>query len=473
MAQKNFLLYGNAKPSLLTRLKALPALLSNQTLFQTFQQNQYARYGFGFTIDPWNKNRAIQKGYDLNALVYAIIKKIAKTASYAPWGAYRVVDDQQYKRYKSLSLMGGESLTATRVAKVKALEPVKDSRLTELLTYPNPEQTFSEFIENLIGYRLITGDAYMWANMGEIGGNAGKPLELHVLPSQFMNIVTEPGFPVGVLGYMLQDGSKRGFTADEVMHSKYWNPNYDVIGSHLYGFSPLQAAWLTVQQDNDAKQAAIEILQNRGPRGVLAMESLADQPDQVAAEQSGRLKQRWEETRREYRGGIVPIGGKAEWISVGLSINDMKILEIGDYTRETLCNVYGVSSILFNNDAASTLDNYKMAVKEFITNAVLTEANSIRDDLNRKLSTVWGYRGSGIIVDYDASVYSELNEDVGKLVAWLAQAYWLTPNQRLQFQGETVSDDPLMDKYYFPNNLVPLEDLTMGQDIPLPPANDL
>src|SRR5699024_2445913 len=120
---------------------------------------------------------------------------------------------------------------------------------------------------------------------------------------------------------------------DHVLHSKYWNPKYNSMGSSLYGFSLLQSAYTSTLEDNEAREAAIEIIHNRGIRGGLAMEALQENQD-LASEAAGTLKERWRQTQKEDKGGIVPIAGKANFLRMGLPLEDLKILEMRNYTRE-------------------------------------------------------------------------------------------------------------------------------------------
>jgi len=61
---------------------------------------------------------------------------------------------------------------------------------------------------------------------------------------------------------------------------------------------------------------------------------------------------------------------------------------------------------------------------------------SIRDQFNRKFQTDWGFKNTGRVIDYDASVYLELQEDKGKQIAWLKDAP-LHLRRKLEIMGES------------------------------------
>lgn len=463
--QTNFLRFGTPFPSFLERAKSLIRFKKDNFIPSSTVLN----YGFGSIIPDSTKINSIKEGWNKSATVYAIVRKIAKTCAYAPWQAYKIVDDQAYKKYKSLAsqTQTNKSIGQLQIAKVKALEPIQDNRLNDLYSNPNPLQSGSEYIEALITYKLLTGDSYEWANMLDLGRNSGTPGELWPLPSHLMQIIHNGSFPLGIKAYILADGNQRQFTPEEVLHTKYFNPNYSFLGTHLYGFSPLQASWLTVQEDNDAKQAGIEILQSRGPRKIITVETDAIRTAEQAAEQAGRLQKRWREQMIENKGGLVLMPGKGGSIDVGLGINDLKILEISNYTQDDLCNVYGVWSGLFNSQSNQKYDNVNQFRKDFIINTVLPELNQLRDARNYKLRTDWGYKNAGIVLDYDPTVYAELQEDFKELATWLKMTDWFTPNEKRAYMNEPPIDNPAMDRVYIPTNYAPIDEIGM-EVMPLP-----
>lgn len=462
--ERNLIVFGSVKPTLADRLKALPALLKSiltKSSDNFIPATQYGWFGMGSTIQDASKINAINEGWNKNATLYSIVRKIAKTCACAPWQVYKVVDDQAYKRYKAMSMQEQTSKTFAQLhlAKVKALQPVQSHPLNDLYANPNPQNSGSEYTEALITYKLLTGDAYEWGRMV----SRGTVAELWPLPSHLMQIISNGMFPVGVLKYALLAGTVVQFTPEEVLHTKYFNPNYSFLGNHLYGFSPLQAAWLNLQQDNDARDAAIEMLQNRGVRGIMTLPGITS--DSVAAETAGRLKERWREMQIEDRGGIVAMPGDGKFVPVGLTMADLKILEISGYTQDDLCNVYNVWSGLFNSQGTQTHDNVNQYKKDFIVSVILPELNSLRDARNNKLQRDWGYKGKGIVLDYDATVFSELQEDMEKLATWLNTAWWFTPNKKLAYMNESPEDNPAMDRVYIPSTYVPIDEVGMT-DVP-------
>src|SRR5699024_136727 len=121
-------------------------------------------------------------------------------------------------------------------------------------------------------------------------------------------------------------------------------------------------------------------------RGILFSEIMAENPN-MAKEQAGLLKERWRQTRMEEKGGVVPMPGKGAYEQIGLSIADLKILEISNYTMRDICNIYGVWAGLFNSGDNQKYDNVSQFRKDFIINVVLPELNQRKSALNHKLQT--------------------------------------------------------------------------------------
>lgn len=445
--------FGTPYPSLMKRIAV--NLFGNGYLntYQSTEQFWTAIYSHHAA----SKRELVLNGYGQNVTVYSIITTISRVAAQAQWGVYRVKDARKYERLKALRKNDYSVFNDVEVRKTKeeALEPYDSHYLNHVFQHPNEQQSGSEFMENLLGFKLLTGDSYVWANMTD----AGKIAEMWIMPSHHIEILTN-GYaanPQREVGYKLQLGSRLiQFESDEICHSKYWNPMWNGAGSQLYGFSPLDAAWLNVMQDNNARSAAVELLQNRGVRGVLAMQSDKITTAAQFQENKGRLKEEWRQNSKEYRDNIMPIFADAKWVDIGLGAKDLAILEICNMNRDDLCNAYGISSILLNNNEHSTLDNYTNARKELITRAVLPLLNSTRDAFNRKLQIDWNRTGEKIVVDYDQTIYTELYDDVWKMVERMKNAGVFTDNEiRIQANYEALPA-PVYNEVWKKTNDVPV-----------------
>jgi hypothetical protein len=399
--------------------------------------------------------------YSNNSEVYAIVKRISKTISTVPFYVYQVKNTKQLQRYKGMvdNASSTKDLAAAELIRIKAIDQVADSPLNKLLEQPNEYQSFSELMENVIGYKLITGNSYLWAN--RVGNN--KVSELVCLPSQYIAIISD-GTIYGVEGYRFTLVGWDKIAKEDVIHLKYFNPYFNTNAQQLYGLSPLQAAYRTVQRSNDAKDTSVAMLQNQGPRGIL----YADEGSDFGPEQAGKMKEDFYQQYGTKLGGIsnnagnlIIAGAKLGWVNMGLSPIDLNILESEKITLRELCNVYGVNSALFNDPDNKTYNNMKEAKKEMLTQVVLPELIMIRDALNRFFANEMG---RDFYIDFDITVFPELQEDMKETSAILSQSWWITPNEKRAAMRYDIIDEQTMDEIYIPAGYLPIAEITMLQD---------
>jgi len=84
---------------------------------------------------------------------------------------------------------------------------------------------------------------------------------------------------------------------------------------------------------------------------------------------------------------------------------------------------------------------------------------SLRNHLNRKLSDDWGYKNTGYVVDFDQTVFTELQEDVAAKSTWVNQLRGLGPNEQRTLLGLEKIDNPLFDEQWInPDDGTPLSE---------------
>ena len=427
------------------------------------------------TWDGQNQSQIVRDSYVGNDLVYAIIQLITQKAKVAPWFVYKVKSKEAQKRYLA------KMQHPDKIANYKELQELKeqafeiyegDAKLNELLKYPNTDDTWSDIIEQWVGFKKITGNAFMYAKqIGEESINRRKPLELYMLPSQYMAIkVNTEIFPPKKVAYQLYYGQYIPFTTEEILHDKYFNPEWSATGGQLYGLSPLRAASKVLTRSNASKEASVAMFDNMGPLGVLYMDD--DRFDPLSGkEQAQALKMQISANTGASKHGSAAVSGyKVGWAQIGLPAKDLQLIESEKWDKEALCSIYGVPPLLLGSQDAASYNNMKEAEKALVNRAVLPELTAIRDNLNRKMQTDWGYKGTDIFVDFDMTIYSELEANRAEQSTWLNTAWWITPEQKLKIQG--LSPDPNVpiedyQKLYVPQGLTPIDEFTnLPVDVP-------
>ena len=439
--------------SILDRLKSLITKNAQQSAAE-YNRAIYNWLGESILWNPENDDTYINEGYRKNATIYSLINIITKAATTIPFQVYEIDNKADYKRYKAMTsgLVDGNVLHKSEILKKRALVEIEDTELHMLLDRPNPMQSYSSFITEVIAFGKLTGNRYIYGIAPESGANAGKYKEMYVMPSQMMEIVSG-GIMQPVKSYRIQYNGQVDIPAEQICHIKDFNPYYDGTGSHLYGQSPLRAGLRSMTTNNEAVQTGVKYLQNQTARGVLMSEE-----GDINEVQAQQLKDKFRSAHQgsNNAGDIIITPKKLSWVNFGLNASDVSLIEQYNASIKDLCNIYHVPVQMLNNTDASTYNNMKEAKKALYQNAVIPELCKIRDELNRWLAPQFGEK---LCIDFDFSVIPELQEETEKVVSQMSQAWWLTPNEKRMAMnyGEDEESDILND-YYIPANLIPVKD---------------
>ena len=426
-----------------------------------FNKIIYNYLGQSIIWNPENDDTYINKGYMFNSTVYSIVNLITKTACMIPFQVYEVKNENELKRYKSLTngLASGNSLQKAQMVRKHALAELSDTEIHQLLERPNPAQSYSSWIQEIIAFGKLTGNRYIYGIKPESGPNQAKWQELYVLPSQSVEINSN-GIFEPVASYTLDYSGTYHMEAADVCHIKDFNPYYDGTGSHLYGMSPLKAGLRSLDANNEAVTTGVKYLQNQTSRGVL----MSDEGD-LNEVQAKQLKDKF---RQQYQGSdnagdIIITPKKLSWVNFGLNAADVSLIEQYNASIKDLCNIYQVPVQLLNNTDTSTYNNMVEAKKSLYQNAIIPELNKIKDELNRWLVPAYGEK---LYLDFDYSNISELQEEMDSVVKQMTSAWWVTPNEKRQAMNFGVDEDSEeMNDYYVPVNLMPMKNDTIEDEV--------
>lgn len=398
---------------------------------------------------PDNVETYIDKGYLFNPVVYSIVSFIAQKAGAIPWGVYEVKNDKALHSYKSANSYN----LNTKIIKTKALVALPDHELNAIFMKPNILQGWAEFIEQVVGFKLVTGNSYIHMIGPTAGLNKGSIREMWNIPSQIIRPVAGDRMePVRGYKYLTSDTL---IPYDQVIHLKYWTPEY-FNGQNLIGLSPLRASLRLITKSNSSFDSSVGALQNQGAFGIISAEKDTDLTEEQADMIESRLMEKVGGPAN--RGKNIVTSATLKWQQMGMSPVDLNIIESDRMDLRALCNVYHVPSELFNDTANKTYSNTKEAGSAVYTNAVLPALNQFRDALNQYISGKY----PGLYCDYDASMISELQDDLQLMTTALAGAWWLTPEERRDIMNFPADDtNPLLKDYWIPAGLVPMSASTV------------
>ena len=214
------------------------------------------KWGFKFTQYDNNAKTYITKGYNVNPDVYAVITQKANEVTRIPYFIKKVKNEQAKERWNQLRQKYSPEIYLKKVIlESKAFDVDDEIKLP--LDKPNILQSWREMFALYETFMDLTGNAYFYLLAPEEGMNAGTPIQIYLLPAHLIQIVLKEdvdmmGMDNPVKSYILTEGDQYiEFDAENVIHVKMSNPNYDLAGSHLYGQSPLRAALSSIQSSNE------------------------------------------------------------------------------------------------------------------------------------------------------------------------------------------------------------------------------
>jgi HK97 family phage portal protein len=285
--------------------------------------------------------------------------------------------------------------------------------LLDLLARPNPGQPGREFCEQLYGFLLVAGNAYV--EKVEI---EGLPRELHALRPDRMKAVASLNGWAEAYEYSVNGQSVR-LPREAVMQLKLFNP----LNDH-YGMSPLEAAQRAIDTHNAASAWNKAMLDNSArPSGALVY---AGGEGQLTAEQFERLKS---ELEASYQGSAnagrpMVLEGGLDWKQMGYSPRDMEFISAKDGAAREIALAFGVPPMLLGIPGDNTFANYMEANRSFWRQTVLPMASRVAEAMT-------GFLGGGRYrLAHDLDQVEALSADREALWARVGRAEFLTEDEK-------------------------------------------
>lgn len=330
-----------------------------------------------------------------NPYVYACINRRADDSAAVPWLLY------------------------TDRAKSREIE---SHPILDLLDSPNPVQSGYEFRRNLMGYRLLNGNGYMYAVPNSLTG----PKEMYLMRPDAVSYIKGQNMAEPVSGWRYSGiyGSL-AISPQDLAHWRFWNPVDDVLG-----LSPLMAAALSVQSSNDSRMWNVGQLQNGGkPSGTITTDM------SLTAKQREDLKK---ELERKHGGAlnagkVMVMEAGMHWEQMGMTAVEMDWLEGQGVSAREIALIYKTPPEIIGDSANKTYSNFKEAEEAFARSTIIPDLEELKSILNRWL--VPKYKGEKLWLDYDADAIAGLRNSRSQLWSDLNNTSWLTINEKRQAAG--------------------------------------
>ena len=297
-----------------------------------------------------NQNTLLQKGYEQNVDVFSVIKKITDTFKSVPWIVEQRQADGTYIK-------------------------IDNTSIHELMSAPNMTKgyTWEDIDEQMLIYLLASGNNYM---IGNTQINKTLIEEVDILPAPYVCPISNGDFFNPAIRYEFELGTNdRTFQADEIEHTKIFNPGYSSVDESLLGLSLIQVAKDAVSVGNERWDAHANLLQNRGAVGMITDKSARP----MLPEEAQNVQDAWNrDIQGAHNSGKIKVTNKdLSYIQMAMSATDLQLVNSDVVTLRAVCNVFGLDSSLFNDPANKTFNNRKEAEKALFTNAIIPIAEKV------------------------------------------------------------------------------------------------
>jgi len=344
----------------------------------------YSFSGFSsFFYNRVNERQLINESYLSNDDVYSILNYLVNNTASIPLKLY------EKRRNKWLEV-----------------EDINND-LLKLLNKPNPSQTQKEYRKEQYFNYLLTGDLFE-LKKASIGFTV--PDYLHILPSQFVEVEkTNKKFFDSVTNYKFTYGGFiENYLPEQVIHLKNYDPTYPET---CKGLSPFQSGYSSLSTSNQVHEAEKSMIENRGATGMIS----SNKEDYPLTEEER------EEVDKNFKGRIggaknynkmITVSSNVKFTQLGANVKDLMLTEIDLNKMRKFCNLFGLSSQLFNDPANKTFNNLAEAKKSFYTQAAIPLANIFVDNWNENLVPIFNEKDNKqYYIELDTSKIEELQKD--------------------------------------------------------------
>ncbi len=301
----------------------------------------------------------------------------------------------------------------------------------DLLARPNQAQGQSDLLEAVYAQLLLTGNGYIEAVAGEIGG----PVELHALRADRMQVVPGPdGWPMAydyVVGAKKHRFDVTG-PRPSICHIKSFHPQDD-----HYGLSPMQAAASAMDVHNAATRWSKALLDNAArPSGAIVYNGVDGVMNQ---EQFDRLQVEMESYHQGARNAGRPmlLEGGLDWKPMGFSPSDMEFQKTKEAAAREIAQAFGVPPMLLGIPGDATYANYAEAHRAFYRLTVLPLARKVCEALSNWLGQ---FDETGVKISADPDQVAALAPEREALWARVGKAEFLSRSEKRRLLGLPVEN---------------------------------
>lgn len=283
----------------------------------------------------------------------------------------------------------------------------KEARaLTSLLSQPNPHMSMQDCMERWVMHLEITGNAVAH----RVRGSDGRLLELwpvdpsHIRPKR---TIQKDDFDMGYLFRPKAWADEVKLKSTDVVHWMYQHP-----ADPRWGLAPLLSAALAVDTDITAAAWNLRSLRDGAkPLGAVLM------PDTLDDDQWNLATEQINQAARDRLRQFLVFSGATDIKSLGFSPTDMDFLAGRKFSRDEICAVLGVPSILVSQGQDATYSNMEAAKRGFWEDTIVPLLADFTKTLASALLADFGLDGSKWRIRADLTDVAALRENEGVRLA--------------------------------------------------------
>ena len=368
--------------------------------------------------------------------------------------AYKTIDD-------IFSIVHKLAKTAAEIKLYGYNAQMEDLPETDKLTIFLQSFTYRQRVE-MYTWLFLKDECFIYPET-TLGVN-GTVEKVHFLNPNYITLAVADTWPIEVVGYKYfnpNEGVDKTFLADEIIHIKGFNPSDNYVES-LRGLSRITVLAKRLTRVSSNMDNSVAQMQNGGVPGVMYIEDL---PHNASSKQIvDAIKSNYAKFAGNPGNKGAPFiqAGKFGYFATGSELVDMQSIAMENVDFKKMCNVWGISDVVMNSDAASTESNVVQQIRLMYTNAVFPMVRLVEDDFQARLIPMFG---SGVrLIKHDFDGVPEMQQSLKDKVDALAAAPVMIPNDVLEAMGYDRVDDPTMDQPLIKTGYEPIDNFE-----PLPP----
>lgn len=330
---------------------------------------------------------------------------------------------------------------------------VKDHDIYTVFRSPNPYQGTFEFLEQIVQFLDVTGNAFIAIEPPTPGTK--QKFEMYVLPTKYVAIVPDSKIKVKEYRFYV-NGQTVSYKPEEIIHIKYSD-----VDDPYYGMTPLTPATEVLTFEGYRIQFASQYFKNGAiPAGVLETDATLSDP------MLKKLRGDW----NSIHGGIANshkiaiLMGGLKYKAMTSPIKDLDLTNLKRLSRDDILMLFKMPAAILGDLSDTSGEEGRQALKAFWNTSLIPLVRRIESSLNRGLRDVY-LKGGKQVLRFNLKAVEALSDDKesqASYVATLLGASVITSNEGRAYLGLPPSSDPNADKLmvsnsFFGQQMIPAE----------------